>query len=122
MGVSTDAILVYGIPLKEESLKEELSFDTSNENVSKDHPNKLFSADVDGLTIVLHCCDSCVMGILAVAETEYNASRGNPEKINVNKLYHLQTHFHNEKLKAYCEKYKLETEGEPGWWLVSWWG
>jgi len=121
MGTSTDAILVYGIPV---AISEHVENSISDrEGLPEDHPrNLIFSGDaVDGVSIVLHCCYEEPMAIVALAETEKTAWRGSPQKINVYDMYHLGSRS-GDKLKVYCEKYNLETEGELGWWLVSWWG
>jgi hypothetical protein len=120
MGTSTDAILVYGIPV---AISEHVENSNDRDGLPEDHPKNLAfnGSAVDGISIVLHCCYEEPMAIVAIAETENIAYRGSPEQIKPLNLYFLTSH-HNKKLRAYCEKYNLETSGNPGWWLVSWWG
>jgi len=120
MGTSTDAILVYGIPV---AISEHIKNFHDREGLPKDHPKVLaFGGEaIDGISIVMHCCYEDPMAIVALAETEKTAWRGSPQRINTYDMHFLGSSNDN-KLKAYCEKYELETEGEPGWWLVSWWG
>ncbi|HUU87654.1 MAG TPA: hypothetical protein VMX17_07880 [Candidatus Glassbacteria bacterium] len=123
MSTSTDAILVYGIPLR-----NEYSYSNSFNDVDDDfdvddlppgHPAALINGRThDGLCAAIHCCDGCLMVIIAVEKSQTTASRGYPQRIEGLKDYKE----HDEKLKEYCKKYKLETKGKPGWWLVSWWG
>ena len=118
MGVSTDAILVYGIPLAEDSVPE---FD-EDEGRKEEGPAWIsWSGNSEGdIGLVHHCSDSCTMYVLSIASTERTAWRGHPQEIKPAEL--VSDPLWAGKLVAYAEKWKLQLDGAPGWWLVSWWG
>jgi hypothetical protein len=117
MGTSTDAKLVYGIPLSEETEIGEW-----NDGDPESGPAWIaWSGEPhDGVTLTRHCSDGCVMYILALEGTETTAWRGQPVRIKPKDLHVDGSR--DEKLRAYAKRFKLKTKGKPGWWLCSWWG
>ncbi len=107
MSTSTDAYLMYGV-----NLPDEIMDDEGNYNV--------LEVLGDGLSLERHCCDEETMYILAIEGTVTRAWRGYPKKIDPSSM--TVGADWDERLKAFCEKHKIETVGEPGWWLASWWG
>lgn len=119
MGVSTDGILVFGIPLEEgiEFPEVEGYGDDFGEYVydaRREDPN--FPVD-----LVTHCHHEYPMYILAVSGTETTASRGYPQKIDgLPEVSAAQI----DRLRAFADAHDLGDycEGEPGWYLCSMWG
>lgn len=62
----------------------------------------------------------CPAYILAIPGTVQTANRGYPEEIKPMSL--VVPVGGREALVVFCEKYGLEFEGEPAWWLSSYWG
>lgn len=73
-----------------------------------------------GVTVGRHCSDSCSMPYVAVAASEVEASRGNPEAVSTLAVGPDW----RERLDAYCSFMGITPpEGQaPQWWLVSYWG
>ena len=118
MGVSTDGILVFGIPLEEGvEFPEVANFDDDFEEYlyqkRRDDPN--FPVE-----LVSHCSCEYPMYILAIAGTEFSASRGYVQKIdNLPTVTETQI----DQLRAFAEAHDLDDwlDGEPGWYLCSNW-
>ncbi len=120
MGVSTDAILVYGVPLTEGALS-----DYREEGEESTHPlaRMLYGGDpVDGVVLVEHCSDECPEHILAIEGTETTAYRGYPKDIPSDAL--AVGEGWAEEIASFVQKYGLAeaVEGEPRWLLCSYWG
>ena len=136
MGVSTDAILVFGINLGEDG--DEL-YDQYREAIGEENDFEefiVFQANLDHsdpdyfekreavlkncpMDITVHCCDNEPMVILGLRGTETTAWRGDVKIINPEDLV-----IPEQKIQAaydWCVKHKLPWE-EPKWLLVSWWG
>lgn len=116
MGVSTDAILVYGIALKEGARDDE-AFSTAFDSIDS------YGA-VGPVELVMHCCDTYTLHILARTGTELRASRGNPRVITALDAPADAA----EVLERFVEEHALygaiDAEvngGKPGWLLCSDW-
>lgn len=121
MGVSTDAILVYGVPLADEDAIERYDEECTPVRPMVGPSWMVFNgSSEDGISIVSHCSDRCTMYIVAIAGTKITAWRGNPVRIEDLRCDPAW----GNKLTAFLEKYSLvgKTDGAPGWWLASWWG
>ena|SRR6218665_1878172 len=136
MGVSTDGILVFGIPLEEEdcapAFLEEYDgdfdsfLDSKNglpqwgepgHDWNKTHEwRKNFPID-----LTRHCSHEYTMYILSVRGTEKTASRGYVEEIDPRSMIDSITQKDIDILKAFCDEYGIEW-AEPKWYLCSMWG
>jgi hypothetical protein len=146
MGVSTNAILFWGIELgeenpleedpdagaddtdaaamyalKKEGLKEpEEEFSHEDEkilNLYKDYWDKRNKIhDAAGCEHDIHCSCDYPMHYAAVTESVTTARRGSPEEITSL----VEGHDWREKLRDYCETLGIPWQ-EPKWWLVSLW-
>ena len=154
MGVSTDAILCFGVSLEEETELPWDDFDELEEwwveyvwdfsppfeiydedgyfldGINKDDPivedyydrRNEFKEKVLPLLpveVVRHCSCNYPMHIIIPKGVEWRAWRGYPQKIDPTKL--TVTEQQIQQLLDFCERYKIEFEGEPAWWLVSDW-
>ena len=121
MGVSTDAILVYGIAIHEDCTDK---FDyEDDENVE---PSALYAVRCNpgDICVETHCADTYPMYIVGLTRTSTTAWRGYPKVIPG--LPEISDE-ENAKLRSFCAEHGLESDceingGEPGWLLVSWWG
>lgn len=124
MGVSTDGILCYGIPLDpEEKLpweddQYEGDFDTWFE---EKYPG-IYKAPA---ILVRHCSESYPMHIMALPGTYMMAWRGQPSKIEPFLMMTLEQN--PDKVSAlikFVTDNKLPVDGplEPAWYLASYWG
>ena len=142
MGVSTDAILVYGISLggPDDWIEDPLEFMKLDDDDAEMHP------DMDGYLdresglpqygedghdwgklrefreqcpadLVWHCSYDCPAFILAVRGTEERALRGYP--VEIKSLEPPDTAL-VERFRQWCAERGIE--GEPKWWLCSMWG
>ena len=68
--------------------------------------------------IVTHCSDGYPMYIVAMPGTFSRNYRGDPVKIENLNVPEGASKF----LKDFCEKHNIPTEGDPAWWLSSYWG
>lgn len=117
MGTSTDAILVYGIPLEEGAIRYD-------ENAKSGPSYMYYTGGVeDGVEIVMHCSAEYPMHIVAIPGTAISAYRGSPTPVAVDSLL-PGTEADNELLLAFLKKHKLKKSkgAKPGWWLCSYWG
>lgn len=135
MGVSTDGILVFGIDFDEEfplyeGREDDLDLDEiilRSANIDRayydDYDSYAKNADAEldraGVELIYHCLESDPMYILAVRGAVIHARRGYPEEIKPEDL--IVTEKQMQKLKDFCDKYKLECS-EPKWFLCSMWG
>lgn len=127
MSQSTDAILVYGIPLSEDFEIEDFEEqDTEEEDVAERERNPIgymvyMDEQLDGCEIVTHCSDGCPMYILtpSAKDAQHWASRGYLKTVGWEDL--VPGHTWNDTLKAFCEKHGV-SYSEPQWLLCSWWG
>lgn len=119
MGQSTDAILVYGIPLVEDSIEE---FDEENDKEEGIAYLAWSGKTENGISLEAHCSSEFTMQIVAIEKTKTVAWRGHPVKLNLQTLINKQQSDWNDRLHAFVKKYNLETEGKPGWYLCSYWG
>lgn len=70
--------------------------------------------------LINYCSGDYPMWMIAVPATVKKARRGDPVAIDVTGL---DPHPEGERaLTEFCEKYGLKYEGQPSWWLSSYWG
>lgn len=128
MGVSTDAILVYGIPLDDGvefpfDDTEDTYYDHKNKPTKLSDPNALegmvcWGDVIEGLTVETHCSCDYPMYILTVASSRIRAARGNPEAVDPNGMGSMDAF--DDSLRAFAKQHNLP-HGEPGWYLCSMW-
>ena len=70
--------------------------------------------------LVNYCSGDYPMYILAITRTCLSNSRGTPEAFNPESL--TITEDEKSNLLDFCAKHGLSFEGEPSWWLSSYWG
>lgn len=120
MGTSTDAILLYGIPLKEGAVDD---YDEDDETLPQEGPAYMAwdGAAVDGIQLVRHCSKEAPMYFVAIAGTVVRAWRGSPRKFNG--MYPDVSEW-NAKLVAFVEKHHLAIEEDfaAAWYIASYWG
>ena len=106
MGVSTDAILVYGVTLDdfEGEIAESLPFTDEDGDADRE----------EGLELVRHCHIDYNMWIIGLAATETTASRGYVETITSLEEPHPADVI---KITRFLEANGLK--GTPGWLLCS---
>lgn len=140
MGVSTNAILFYGVHFEEGT---EFPWDEGDDNdvdgwyaekmgvprPEGEYNEKAYDKyrderrpllDKMGVEVGSHCSDKCPMPYISVRGTEVLACRGYPEEIDPKKLVQPSPK-QIQALKDFLELAGLEWE-EPKWWLVSYWG
>lgn len=71
-----------------------------------------------GVTLVFHCSEKRMMYILAAAESEHDAFRGNPVALGQQIVAKPEW---REQLRTFCERVGIRFE-EPEWLLCSFWG
>jgi hypothetical protein len=131
VGVSTDALLVYGFPVDEDDvpegedpweqmedtlLRELAGFsETWSENSSGSgfFERKRQAEKMMGVEIVGHCSNEATMYFIATSKIR--AWRGSPEKIET------LVPGDDVKLRAAAEVLGIK-DPEIGFWLASWWG
>jgi hypothetical protein len=146
MGVSTDAILVYGIQLgspeegdelpwgedtdidayvlERYGAPKEIEFDEDEESEQYKRwrrrldERREFEKTIP-VEIDTHCSDDYTMYTLIIKESRKRASRGSPEAIDPDDM--RRNHEWILDLKEACRKLEIEYE-EPRWWLQSYWG
>lgn len=116
MGVSTNAMLYYGIPFEEDD--ERLEYDeNSEEEEQHELAQALYeSTDLGGVTIETHCSYDFPMYIASI--DSHVAYRGEPVRI---KTLTTPSAHERAKLQAFAKKYKLDYS-KAGWYLCSMWG
>jgi len=142
MGVSTDAILFYGICFEELGTGEypwEIGYDGYDEWMASlyglEPPEGDYSEETrpkynrywnekqkilkgTGLEIGYHCSDQYTMYYLTVKDSEIRAHRGYPESL---KTLEIGEDW-DAKIRDFCERADFGKDENVGWWLVSWWG
>lgn len=148
MGVSTDAILFWGLCFDEENVypwnqgnddpDDEEEFDPDKRyaaavGIKEPHPEYHKQDDADwtqywdkqrkavkaaGCDVGYHCSDECSMYYVCVSDSETKAYRGSPKEI---KSLDVPDKW-REMLADYCKKMGIKTKQKPRWWLVSYWG
>jgi hypothetical protein len=140
MGVSTDAILFYGLEFGEEDpFGDGEERYEAEEAWNKEHgPKRPDSDDYQGaeweawrkerdawnktgvgINAGRHCSGEYPMYYIALKAHEYTAWRGTAIKIDPAKLEPTQEQ--EDALQEFCEKHNIKCEN-PGWFLVSYWG
>lgn len=144
MGVSTDAILCYGVCLEEgvefpwngeefESDFEKwyakiecgLNPPTGSYDDNKDayiaYWNKVDELKGEGkipakipFEIVYHCSSECIMTILAIRGTEKRAWRGSPVVINSNDIFSDLHNYWSDQIIEFCRKYNIPMDFPEG--------
>lgn len=127
MGVSTNAILAYGWADTEEDTAAIINEETVPYKVLEECENKF------GVTVGVHCSDSCPMLYLADAKTLKRAYRGYPKELSLEDLIAFTNpegaddkrlrdaiEFLNEHNPDECSRIKAPKSF--GWFLVSYWG
>lgn len=119
MGVSTDAYLVFGVPVPEEFIEE--YEDTEEEDDGSSNPLGYMaymgsSVDIDGVKVglVQHCSSDYPEYFVVPDGAKFYAWRGNPVVVAS-----LDTKPEwVPALRAFCEKHNIPWQ-EPQWWLAS---
>lgn len=125
MGTSTDAILCYGININENYLADcEEDTGELDESWAKENGSKLirwmlyYGESVNGVKIITHCSDEYPMYLLVAEGSDVTAWRGYPKKINS-----IDPNLNwNNLIANFVEENNVQTDGEIGWWLCSYWG
>lgn len=115
MGTSTNALLVYGFRIAE-GWGQYPPEPEEGEEPSIAYQLCAREKWVDGIGVVDHCSLTHPMFILT-SENHYNAYRGYPEAIDPSKLEMKDP----ENLRSFATKHEIPIEGEPEWWLCSYW-
>jgi len=121
MGTSTDAILAFGVQLKDDAVRE--AADLDNMDAEDELAQKLYELrqeSANGLEIIRHCRDAYPMYFLAISGTQRCASRGEPERIEALPVI---TEEQMDTLTRFIEEYCIQDKlkGPIGWWLFSDW-
>lgn len=142
MGVSTDAIIAFGISLPEdlpeafkETVGEDLDFESyiyglsgiqrpslsyENTQVWEAYWNSRREALAKfPLELITHCSGEYPMYILAARGTRIEARRGYPEEFNPKNLVVAEDKV--DALRTFCEQCDIPCQN-PGWLLFSYWG
>lgn len=112
MGVSTNAILFYGVELEEGEI--------TGEDLDEKGLDFLWSGNESGIGWGTHCASE--YPIYFIATKEITVSRG--DCIDVDQDLLLVEGSWRQKIIDFCKEYDLPVaEGqEPGWRLCSYWG
>ena len=144
MGVSTNAILIFGIDYEEGELPLMNDEDDSDfekivaEAYGVKEPEVEYSDEtteeyrkywakqrevMNQIPVVMetHCSDSCPMYILGLSKTRVSANRGDPATFDRGALETEITDRDIELFKEFYEKFNIEWQ-EPKWLLCSYWG
>jgi hypothetical protein len=127
MGVSTDAILFYGLTIDDDSeLHEQILSDRDGGEDGDPVPGTLawlwyMGDEVEGCTIAAHCSREYPLFYIAVEASRIVAWRGRPMDVT-SYIESLEAGPDwDAMLKAFCARFGVPWE-EPKWWLVSYWG
>ncbi len=121
MSVSTDAILFYGYTFDPEDDDTGEAVTAVVEKADEDYDWSKTIGNAYGVILGRHGSAEYPMPYLAIEESETQAARGYPERIDPHAL--AWGRGLDERLRAAAEAYGLSIEGkEPSWWLVSYWG
>lgn len=130
MGVSTDAILVYGVALQEDAIStDEINRHDSEEDAPETGPAWLaWSGETeDGVGILTHQSGSCPAHLVVIAKTERQAWRGHPQRIDPARLTVHPSW--DGKIAAALKRWGLDKKvdrktnpkAKPAWLLCSYW-
>lgn len=137
MGMSTDAILVFGFDVGEESddlypeiLKDYEAFEelilteSGLKKWDRNCPDDYITYQQKinqscPIEIVFHCSSEDIMAIVAIQGTSITANRGYPEIINP-EMFNIDPQ-KIKNAKEWCEKHNIKWQ-EPHWLLASYWG
>lgn len=126
MGTSTDAIIVFGIPLEDESIpwfdEDEYGHRPAPTPEDDLFPSWLvfWGESHDGIKVVTHCSDDCPRHLVTVEGTEVRAWRGQTKRIVPRDMVDPGPE-RIAALEAFCQRYGLAPSGSAGWYLVSYW-
>lgn len=115
MGVSTDAVVAYGVDLGEEIPQwvwDTFGLKDNSDEGDVDVYSLSSAAQKRGLDIIYHCSYAYPMYILAIASSERRAYRGEPEKLSLPEIS-------DEWKKTWAQ---VAQAGDPTWLLFSLWG
>lgn len=118
MGVSTDAKLIYGVLVPDDSEHSEqcaLFMDEKYDELQRLEKKW-------GVTIECHCSDACTMYIVGIEASRLVARRGDPKEVPVAQLARANELAWVKKIAGFLEEAKLDVLDVPRWWLASWWG
>lgn len=112
MGISTDAILVYGIDLGDE-------FNGALGPLLEDRWQDLDAAEkATGCTLVWHCSGECPMYILGITAVGVKARRGHPEHVTSLRVKPGAA----AAIRRFAKALGIPVAGrKPKWLLCSWW-
>jgi hypothetical protein len=114
MSTSTDAILLYGVLLSEDTVIAE---NEEDEESADDLVTMLVNGKtIDGCVIVAHCSGECPMYFVAIDGTVTTANRGYPKVVHTSRP---STEW-DKRLKAFCKKHSL-SHSKPDWYIASMW-
>jgi hypothetical protein len=115
MGVSTDAMLMYGVPLHED---EDLTYDEDAADAPTSGPGHMnyMGHSEDGCEIVEHCSGECPQYFVIVQGTLTRAWRGHPKEVVTREA---ESDW-DDRLKNFCKKHNL-SHRKPGWYIASMW-
>jgi hypothetical protein len=125
MGVSTDAILVYGVCIGDEYGEVDFPEDPEDEDSGGSYPSESLEAELasEGLELVRHCHGDSPMWILAVKGTQVRAHRGYPVALPA---WTKAGSTLDETIRRVAAKndwsYQKPTTTGPAWILCSYWG
>jgi hypothetical protein len=118
MGVSTDAIILYGIEMEEYVTPKWLSrvpgFDKNDLVWSAEK-----ALEEDGMCIQAHGSDEYPMYCLAVKSSVIKARRGCPKSLDLKGEPFDEVEYLERRFNNFANKYGVD--GKPGWLLISWW-
>jgi hypothetical protein len=113
MGVSTDGILFYGIPVEEDSDVHERINDKDTSEGTIARLRNYGESDM-GISIGTHCSGEYPMYYIYACDQ--TASRGSAVEVD----FEVKSSW-DRNLRAFCKKHNVPWE-QPKWWLVSYWG
>lgn len=115
MGVSTDAILCYGIPVEGE--EPEMPWDDDHDD-EDDWWEAQGTGEAMPFDLVVHCHIEVQMYILAVPGTTVRAWRGHPKQIDP--LPDIDPAA-VEAIQRLMAEHRIKPGGPPGWYIASMW-
>lgn len=119
MGVSTDAVHFYGVPIDADSEAHEIVHDWLNSDEIDGEPKDWFKQrGINGVTVGYHCSDNYVMYYLAIAESEVTAYRGSPMRVGVDMG---STRGWDVRLRHALQAIGITVDKPFDWWIASWW-
>ena len=99
--------------------KEGFSRDCPKTEIYYDYKRKWESNNPFPVEIINYCSYDCPMYIIAIPETCKSNRRGYPVEVDPATLVVPEQ---LQRFKDWFEEHNIETEGEPKWWLSSFWG